>query len=107
MTQGVKLGPPVVKRGVSGVNSPVLTAGEAERGGESGFVHSGDQKSCGGHLRVAGSKPQLLVVLVELGWPETAPATTLAVAGVRVMMNPRLRSTVRLVVRCYGFLRVR
>ena len=30
-------------------------------------MHSGDQKSRGGHLRVAGSKPQLLVVLVELG----------------------------------------
>ena len=29
-------------------------------------MHSGDQKSRGGHLRVAGSKPQLLVVLVEL-----------------------------------------
>ena len=44
-----------------------LVAGEAERGGESGFVHSGDQKSRGGHLRVAGSKMQLLVALVELG----------------------------------------
>ena len=30
-------------------------------------MHSDDQKSRGGHLRVAGSKPQLLVVLVELG----------------------------------------
>ena len=30
-------------------------------------MHSGDQKSGGGHLRVAGSKPQLLVALVELG----------------------------------------
>ena len=30
-------------------------------------MHSGDQKSRGGYLRVAGSKPQLLVVLVELG----------------------------------------
>ena len=30
-------------------------------------MHSGDQKSHGGHLHVAGSKPQLLVVLVELG----------------------------------------
>ena len=30
-------------------------------------MHSGDQKSRGGHLRVAGSKPQLLVALVELG----------------------------------------
>ena len=30
-------------------------------------MHSGDQKSRGGHLRVAGSKPQLLVVVVELG----------------------------------------
>ena len=30
-------------------------------------MHSGDQKSGGGHLRVAGSKPQLLVVVVELG----------------------------------------
>ena len=30
-------------------------------------MHSGDQESRGGHLRVAGSKPQLLVVLVELG----------------------------------------
>ena len=27
---------------------------------------SGDQMSGGGHLRVAGSKPQLLVVVVEL-----------------------------------------
>ena len=39
----------------------------SERCGESGFVHSGDQMSGGGHLRVAGSKPQLLVALVELG----------------------------------------
>ena len=30
-------------------------------------MHSGDQMSGGGYLRVAGSKPQLLVVLVELG----------------------------------------
>ena len=30
-------------------------------------MHSGDQMSGGGHLRVAGSKPQLLVALVELG----------------------------------------
>ena len=30
-------------------------------------MHSDDQKSRGGHLRVAGSKPQLLVVVVELG----------------------------------------
>ena len=30
-------------------------------------MQSGDQMSGGGHLRVAGSKPQLLVVLVELG----------------------------------------
>ena len=30
-------------------------------------MHSGDQMSGGGHLRVAGSKPQLLVVVVELG----------------------------------------
>ena len=44
---------------------------------------------------------------MSLGWPETASATTVAVAGVRVMMNPKLRDTARLVVRCYGFLRVR
>ena len=30
-------------------------------------MHSGDQMSDEGHLRVAGSKPQLLVALVELG----------------------------------------
>ena len=30
-------------------------------------MRSGDQMSGGGHLRVAGSKPRLLVVLVELG----------------------------------------
>ena len=30
-------------------------------------MHSGDQKSRGGHLRAAGSKPRLLVALVELG----------------------------------------
>ena len=30
-------------------------------------MHSGDQKGCGGHLHVAGSKPQLLVMVVELG----------------------------------------
>ena len=41
------------------------------------------------------------------GWPETALVTTLAVAGVRVMKNPKLRGTARLAVRCYGFLRVR
>ena len=57
----------MVKRGVSGVKSPAFTAGEAERGGESGFVHSGDQMRGGGHLRVARSKPQLLVELVKLG----------------------------------------
>ena len=30
-------------------------------------MHSDDQMSGGGHLRVAGSKPQLLVALAELG----------------------------------------
>ena len=44
-----------------------LAAGEARRGGGSALVLSGDQMSGGGHLRVAGSKPQLLVVVVELG----------------------------------------
>ena len=57
----------MVKRGSAGSTRRRLAAGEAERGGESGFVHSGDQMSGEGHLRVAGSKPQLLVVLVELG----------------------------------------
>ena len=57
----------MVKRGSAGSTCRFLAAGEAERGDESDFVHSGDQKSRGGHLRVAGSKPQLLVALVELG----------------------------------------
>ena len=57
----------MVKRGSAGSTRRRLASDEAERGGESGFVHSGDQKSRGGHLRVVGSKPQLLVVVVELG----------------------------------------
>ena len=42
-----------------------------------------------------------------LGWPETLPATTLAVAEVRARSKPRLRGTVRRVEWCYGLLRVR
>ena len=41
-----------------------LAAGEAKRGGGSDFVHSGDQKGGGGHLRVAETEPRLLVVVV-------------------------------------------
>ena len=41
------------------------------------------------------------------GWPELSPASTLAVAGVRVRSNSRLRDTARPVEWCYGFLRVR
>ena len=60
--------------------------------------------SGGGHLRVAGSKPALLVVVVELGVAGNVAGDDLGGRRSRVKMNPRLRDTARHVVRCVGLL---
>ena len=65
-------------------------------------MHSGDQMSGGGHLRVAGSKPQLLVVVVELGVAGNVAGDDFGGRRSRVKTNPRLRGTARHVVRCVG-----
>ena len=70
-------------------------------------MHSGDQMSDGGHLRVAGSKPQLLVVVVELWVARNVTSDDLGGRRSRVKMNPRLRDTARHVVRCVGLLGVK
>ena len=70
-------------------------------------MHSGDQKSRGGHLRVAESKPQLLVVVVELGVAGNVAGDDFGGRRSRVKTNPKLRGTARHVVRCVGPLGVR
>ena len=65
---------------------------------------SGDQMSGGGHLRVAGSKPQRLVVVIELEVAGNVAGDNLGSRWSRVKMNLRLRDTARLVVRCVGLL---
>ena len=79
-----------------------LAAGEAERGGESGFVHSGDQMGSGEHLQVAGTEPQLLVAVVELGVAGDVAGDDFRGRRSRVKTSLRLRGTVRDVVRCVG-----
>ena len=79
-----------------------LAAGEAERGGESGFVHSGDQMRGGGHLLVARSKPQLLVAVVELGVAGDVAGDDFGGRWSRVKTSLRLQGMVRRVVRCVG-----
>ena len=95
---------PWSNEGSAGSTHRRLAAGEAERGGESGFLNSGDQRSRGGHLRVAGSKPQLLVVVVELGVVGNVAGDDLGGRRSRVKMKPRLRDTVRRVGWCVGLL---
>ena len=60
--------------------------------------------SGGGHLRVAGSKPQPLVVVVELWVAGNVTSDDLGGRRSRVKMNPRLWDMARLVVRCVGLL---
>ena len=60
--------------------------------------------SGGGHLRVAGSKPQRLVVVVELGVIGNVASDDLGGRRSRVKMSPRLQGTARRVVRCVGLL---
>ena len=56
----------------------------------------------GGHLRVAGSKPQLLVAVVELGAAGNVVGDDFGGRRSRVKTNPRLRGMARHVVRCVG-----
>ena len=70
-------------------------------------MRSGDQMSGGGHLRVAGSKPQRLVVVVELGVAGNVAGDDLGGRRIRVRSNPRLRGTVRHGMWCVGLVGVR
>ena len=58
--------------------------------------------SGGGNLRVAGSKPQLLVAVVDLGAAGNVAGDDFGGRRSRVKTNPRLRGTARHVVRCVG-----
>ena len=51
----------------TGLTRRRLAAGEARRGGGVRDPCSGDQMGGGEHLQVAGTEPQLLVAVVELG----------------------------------------
>ena len=97
----------MVKRGSAGSTCRRLAAGEAEHGGESALVCSGDQMSGGGRLRVAGSKPQLLVVVVELGVAGNGASDELGGHRSAAEVEHDARGTARRVEWCYGFLRVR
>ena len=63
---------------------------------------SGDQMGGGEHLRVAGTEPQLLVVVVELGVAGDVVGDDFGGRRSRVKTNPRLRGTARHMVRCVG-----
>ena len=65
-------------------------------------MHSGDQMDGGEHLRDAGDKPQLLVVVVELGVAGDVGGDDFGGRRSRVKMDPTLRGTARPVVRCVG-----
>ena len=65
-------------------------------------MHSGDQMGGGEHLRVVGIEPQLLVVVVELGVAANVVGDDFGGRWSRVRTSPRLRGTVRHVVRCVG-----
>ena len=67
-------------------------------------MRSGDQMSGGGHLRVAGSKPQLLVVVVELGVAGNVAGDELGGRRSRVRTVSRLRCTRGRAGGGYGFL---
>ena len=47
--------------------APAFSRRRARRGGRSGFCHSGNQTSRGGHRRGAEDEPQLLVESVGVG----------------------------------------
>ena len=80
----------------------ITSAGAAERGGEGGFVLSGGQMGGGGHLRVAGTVPQLLVAVVVLGVAGNVAGDDFGSRRSRVKTNPRLQGTARHVVRYVG-----
>ena len=65
-------------------------------------MHSGDQMGGGEHLQVAGTEPQLLVAVVELGVAGDVAGDDFGGRRSRVRTSPRLRGTVRHVVRCVG-----
>ena len=56
----------------------------------------------GGHLRAAGTEPQLLVVVVELGLAGNIAGDDFGGRRSRVKMDPTLRGMARLVVKCVG-----
>ena len=65
-------------------------------------MHSGDQMGGGEHLQVAGTEPQLLVAVVELGVARDVAGDDFGGRRSRVRTSPRLRGMVRHVVRCVG-----
>ena len=65
-------------------------------------MHSGDQMGGGEHLQVAGTEPQLLVAVVELGVAGDVVGGDFGNRQGRVKTNPRLRGKARHVVRCVG-----
>ena len=54
-------------------------------------MHSGDQMGGGEHLRVAGTEPQLLVAVVELGAAGNIAGDDFGGRRSRVKTNPRLQ----------------
>ena len=65
-------------------------------------MHSGDQMGGGEHLQVAGTEPQLLVAVVELGVAGDVAGDDFGGRRSRVKMDPTLRGMARPVVRCVG-----
>ena len=109
MTQGSQLGPTQSTSTIKPAGQRVkacrrLAAGEARRGGGSAISRSDDKMGGGECLRVAGSKPQRLVVMVGFGVVGNIVGDDLGGRRSRVNMNSRLRDTARHVVRCVGLL---
>ena len=65
-------------------------------------MHSGDQMGGGEHLQVAGTEPQLLVAVVELGAAGNVAGDDFGGRRSRVKMDPTLRGTARPVEMCVG-----
>ena len=65
-------------------------------------MHSGDQMCGGEHLQVAGTEPQLLVAVVELGVAGDVAGNDFGSRRSWVKMDPTLWGTASPVVRCVG-----
>ena len=92
MTQGVNQGPPVVK---VKVGCRRLVAGEPDAAAEGILVVSATKwiaEATGVELRTTRSSWRSPL---GSGWPELAPATTLAATGVRPKSNLSLGGSVR------------